>query len=385
MAILDIFASMITSRVNMETSSVANLAPIASVNIENVQKPSTKRSSIANEEEAYVTKGIVAIDAKPPLTDEEADRFVVFPIRQPGLYQMYQKHLSVFWIPEEVSLAKDVDDYQNKLSGNERFFINRVLGFFAGSDGIVMENLAMRFMREVPYTEAKLFYGVQNMMEGVHSVMYSLLIDTYIKDREEKRNMLGAITRVPCVQKKAAWALQWIDNADADFPTRLLAFAIVEGIFFSGAFCSIFWLKQRGVMPGLTTSNEFISRDEGLHTDFACLLYGMQAEKLNKTKAYKLVKEAVKIEKEFIMEALPCSLVGMNAKQMSQYIEFVADRLLVQTGYPKFYNSANPFPFMERISLEGKDNFFEKRVTNYALSGVGKTVEEQSFGLDADF
>lgn len=385
MAILDIFASMITSRVNMETSSVANLAPIASVNIENVQKPSTKRSSIANEEEAYATKGIVAIDAKPPLTDEEADRFVVFPIRQPGLYQMYQKHLSVFWIPEEVSLAKDVDDYQNKLSGNERFFINRVLGFFAGSDGIVMENLAMRFMREVPYTEAKLFYGVQNMMEGVHSVMYSLLIDTYIKDREEKRNMLGAITRVPCVQKKAAWALQWIDNADADFPTRLLAFAIVEGIFFSGAFCSIFWLKQRGVMPGLTTSNEFISRDEGLHTDFACLLYGMQAEKLNKTKAYKLVKEAVKIEKEFIMEALPCSLVGMNAKQMSQYIEFVADRLLVQTGYPKFYNSANPFPFMERISLEGKDNFFEKRVTNYALSGVGKTVEEQSFGLDADF
>ena len=369
----------------METSSVANLAPIASVNIENVQKPSTKRSSIANEEEAYVTKGIVAIDAKPPLTDEEADRFVVFPIRQPGLYQMYQKHLSVFWIPEEVSLAKDVDDYQNKLSANERFFINRVLGFFAGSDGIVMENLAMRFMREVPYTEAKLFYGVQNMMEGVHSVMYSLLIDTYIKDREEKRNMLGAITRVPCVQKKAAWALQWIDNADADFPTRLLAFAIVEGIFFSGAFCSIFWLKQRGVMPGLTTSNEFISRDEGLHTDFACLLYGMQAEKLNKTKAYKLVKEAVKIEKEFIMEALPCSLVGMNAKQMSQYIEFVADRLLVQTGYPKFYNSANPFPFMERISLEGKDNFFEKRVTNYALSGVGKTVEEQSFGLDADF
>ena len=373
----------------METSSVANLTEIPLINMENVQKPVSqpreKKSSIANEEEAYATKGIAAIDTKPPLTDEEADRFVVFPIRQPGLYQMYQKHLSVFWIPEEVSLAKDVDDYQNKLSANERFFINRVLGFFAGSDGIVMENLAMRFMREVPYTEAKLFYGVQNMMEGVHSVMYSLLIDTYIKDREEKRNMLGAITRVPCVQKKAAWALQWIDNADADFPTRLLAFAIVEGIFFSGAFCSIFWLKQRGVMPGLTTSNEFISRDEGLHTDFACMLYGMQPEKLNKTKAYKLVKEAVKIEKEFITEALPCALVGMNAKQMSQYIEFVADRLLVQTGYPKAYNVGNPFPFMERISLEGKDNFFEKRVTNYALSGVGKTVEEQSFGLDADF
>jgi ribonucleoside-diphosphate reductase beta chain len=375
---------MNTSKMVMETTSVANLAPIASVNVENVQKRE-KKMSIANEEEAHAAKGITAIDTKTPLTDEEADRFVVFPIKQPGLYQMYQKHLSVFWIPEEVSLAKDVDDYQNKLSANERFFINRVLGFFAGSDGIVMENLAMRFMREVPYTEAKLFYGVQNMMEGVHSVMYSLLIDTYIKDREEKRNMLGAITRVPCVQKKAAWALQWIDNADADFPTRLLAFAIVEGIFFSGAFCAIFWLKQRGVMPGLTTSNEFISRDEGLHTEFACLLYGMQSKKLSKTKAYTLIKEAVKIEKEFITEALPCSLVGMNAKQMSQYIEFVADRLLVQTGYPKTYNVSNPFPFMERISLEGKDNFFEKRVTNYALSGVGKTVEEQSFGLDADF
>ena len=203
--------------------------------------------------------------------------------------------------------------------------------------------------------------------------------------QQQLYKIMRAITRIPCVQKKAAWALQWIDSVEADFPTRLLAFAIVEGIFFSGAFCAIFWLKQRGIMPGLTTSNEFISRDEGLHTDFACLLYGMQDNKLTKAKAYKLVKEAVKIEKEFITESLPCALVGMNSKQMSQYIEFVADRLLLQLGYPKTFNSANPFPFMERISLEGKDNFFEKRVTNYALSGIGKTEEEQSFGLDADF
>jgi len=365
MATLDIFGIMNTEKTRMENPIAINVSEDESL--------------------TECTKGIQSIEAKTVLTDEDAERFVVFPIKQPSLYQMYQKHLSVFWIPEEVSLAKDVDDYANKLTTNERYFINRVLGFFAGSDGIVMENLALRFMREVPHTEAKLFYGVQNMMEGIHSVMYSLLIDTYIKDREEKRNMLGAITRIPCVQKKAAWALQWIENAEADFPTRLLAFAVVEGIFFSGAFCAIFWLKQRGVMPGLTTSNEFISRDEGLHTDFACLLYSMQENKLTKARAFRLIKEAVKIEKEFITEALPCALVGMNAKQMSQYIEFVADRLLVQAGYPKAYETANPFPFMERISLEGKTNFFEKRVTNYALSGVGKGVEEMSFGLDADF
>jgi ribonucleotide reductase beta subunit family protein with ferritin-like domain len=355
------------------------------MNTEKLRMESLVIKTIDEDVAVDYSKGIQSIESKTLLTDEDAERFVVFPVKQPALFQMYQKHLSVFWIPEEVSLTKDVEDYANKLTTNERYFINRILGFFAGSDGIVMENLALRFMREVPHTEAKLFYGVQNMMEGVHSVMYSLLIDTYIKDREEKRNMLGAITRIPCVQKKAAWALQWIDSVEADFPTRLLAFAIVEGIFFSGAFCAIFWLKQRAIMPGLTTSNEFISRDEGLHTDFACLLYGMQENKLTKAKAYRLVKEAVKIEKEFIIESLPCALVGMNSKQMSQYIEFVADRLLVQLGYPKAFDSANPFPFMERISLEGKDNFFEKRVTNYAVSGVGKTDEEQSFGLDADF
>ena len=364
----------------MENSSVANLAQIASISVENVQKEKPmKKSSIANEDEAYVSKGISAIEAKAPLTDEEADRFVVFPIKQPGLYQMYQKHLSVFWIPEEVSLAKDVDDYQNKLSANERFFINRVLGFFAGSDGIVMENLAMRFMREVPYTEAKLFYGVQNMMEGVHSVMYSLLIDTYIKDREEKRNMLGAITRVPCVQKKAAWALQWIDNADADFPTRLLAFAIVEGIFFSGAFCSIYWLKKRGLMPGLTFSNELISRDEGLHTEFAVDLYHTM-EPRSTSLIHTIIKEAVELEKDFICDALPCSLIGMNAKLMSQYIEFVADRLAVQLGAPKIYKTVNPFDFMDLISLEGKTNFFEKKVSDYSRPMGGSELR-----FDEDF
>ena len=290
----------------------------------------------------------------------------IFPIRQPGLYQMYQKHLSVFWIPEEVSLAKDVDDYQNKLSANERFFINRVLGFFAGSDGIVMENLAMRFMREVPYTEAKLFYGVQNMMEGVHSVMYSLLIDTYIKDREEKRNMLGAITRVPCVQKKAAWALQWIDNADADFPTRLLAFAIVEGIFFSGAFCSIFWLKERGVMKGLTLSNDFISRDEGTHVDGACLIYSLLNYKTDVEIAHEIIADAVRLETEFICEALPCRLIGINSGSMTEYIKFVANRLLKQFGFDELFDGVKqPFPFMDRIGLDGKSNFFEIRPSQY--------------------
>jgi len=350
-----------------------------------METPAITNDVNLEEEEMDYSKGVsLPTGNQRVISEEEAERFVVFPVKQPALYAMYEKHLSVFWVPQEVPLAKDVEDY-NKLSANERYFINRVLGFFAGSDGIVMENLSMRFMQEVPYTEAKLFYGVQNMMEGVHSVMYSMLIDTYIKDRQEKRDMLNAINTVPCVGKKAAWALQWIDNAEADFPTRLLAFAVVEGIFFSGSFCSIFWLKQRGVMPGLTTSNEFISRDEGLHTDFACLLYGMQENKLSKARATRIIKEAVKIEKEFITEALPCALVGMSSKSMSQYIEFVADRLLVQLGYPKAYGTVNPFLFMERISLEGKDNFFEKRVTNYALAGVGKNEQDMSFGLDADF
>jgi ribonucleoside-diphosphate reductase beta chain len=292
--------------------------------------------------------------------------------------------MAVFWTPEEIDLSKDMKDWE-RLNDNERHFIKHILGFFAGSDGIVMENLATRFMREVQWPEAKFFYSCQNLLEAVHSESYSLLIDTYIKEASEKTKLLNAIDTIPCVKKKAAWAIQWMESEEADFASRLMAFAAVEGIFFSGAFCAIFWLKERGIMPGLTTSNEFISRDEGLHTEFACLLYGYLNHKLSKTKAHKMIREAVKCEKEFITEALSCSLIGMNAKMMSQYIEFVADRLLVQLGYPKIWETANPFPFMERISLEGKDNFFEKRVTNYSKAGVGKTVEEMTFATDADF
>jgi ribonucleoside-diphosphate reductase beta chain len=248
-----------------------------------------------------------------------------------------------------------------------------------------MENLAERFMREVQWPEAKFFYTCQNMIEAIHSETYSLLIDTYIQDKEDKANTLRAIQTIPCVKKKAEWAMSWIDSKDADFATRLLGFAAVEGIFFSGAFCAIFWLKQRGVMPGLTLSNEFIARDEGIHTDFACLLYSKILNKLPKQKAHKIIRDAVKIEKQFITKSLPCDLIGMNAALMSQYIEFVADRLLLQLGYPKAYKAANPFSFMERISLENKDNFFEKRVSTYAKATVGKDREEMKFATNADF
>lgn len=297
---------------------------------------------------------------------------------------MYKDHISVFWRPEEVDLSKDLKDWV-KLTTNEQHFVKRVLGFFAGSDGIVMENLSQRFSNEVQAAEARFFYATQMMMESVHSETYSLLIDTYIEDRAEKTDILRSIQTVPCIQKKAAWATSWISSEEADFATRLMAFAAVEGIFFSGAFCSIFWLKQRGVMPGLTASNEFIARDEGLHTDFACLMYSKCKHKLPKTKAHKLIREAVRIEKEFITEALPCSLIGMNATRMGEYIEFVADRLLVSLGYARLWETVNPFPWMERISLEGKDNFFEKRVTNYALAGVGTDATKNQFALTEDF
>ncbi len=320
---------------------------------------------------------------EPLLTDND-DRFVIFPIRHPDLWAKYKQHMAVFWTPEEIDLSKDMKDWE-KLTDNERHFIKHILGFFAGSDGIVMENLATRFTREVQWPEAKFFYGCQNLLEAVHSETYSLLIDTYISDPQEKQDILRAISTIPSVKKKADWALQWIDSPDADFGTRLLAFAAVEGIFFSGAFCAIFWLKQRGVMPGLTLSNEFIARDEGLHTDFACLLYSKIVNKLTKEKAHKILREAVKIEKHFITKALPCELIGMNAELMKQYIEFVADRLSLQLGYPKIYRANNPFDFMERISLENKDNFFEKRVSTYAKAAVGKKREDMQFGLDAAF
>ena len=319
-----------------------------------------------------------------PMLRENKDRFVLFPIQHTDLWKKYKDHCAVIWFAEEVDLSKDMKDWE-KLTADERHFIKHIIGFFAGSDGIVMENLATRFTREVQWPEAKFFYAVQNQMEAIHSETYSLLIDTYITDPKEKHELLHAIDTIPCVKKKADWALKWIDSKEADFSTRLLGFAAVEGIFFSGAFCAIFWLKQRGIMPGLTLSNEFIARDEGLHTDFACTLYGKLVNRLTKQQAHKIIREAVKIEKQFITKSLPCELIGMNAKLMSQYIEFVADRLVQQLGYPKIYSATNPFDFMERISLENKDNFFEKRVSTYAKAGVGKKTEEMSFNMEAAF
>ena len=319
-----------------------------------------------------------------PILQPNPNRFVIFPIANQKVWEMYKKAEGSFWTAEELDLSRDRKDWDS-LNKDERHFISHVLAFFAASDGIVNENLAMNFMKQVQIPEARCFYGFQIAMENIHSEVYSLLIDTYIKDQAEKTHLLKAIETIPCVKKKAEWAIQWMESDEADFASRLMAFAAVEGIFFSGAFCSIFWLKERGLMPGLTTSNEFISRDEGMHTEFACLLYSMLQTKLSKTKAHKMIREAVKCEKEFIIDALPCGLIGMNSKMMSQYLEFVADRLLVQLGYPKIWNTTNPFPFMERISLEGKDNFFEKRVSNYSKAGVGRTTEQMTFATDADF
>ena len=323
-------------------------------------------------------------DKDEPLLIANPRRFVLFPIEHPDIMAMAKKAIAVFWTVEELDLTKDMKDWE-KLDQNTQHFIKHILGFFAGSDGIVMENLATRFMKEVQWPEAKFFYSCQNLLEAVHSETYSLLIDTYIHDPVEKNQLFKAVQTIPCVQKKADWALTWIDNKDASFATRLLAFAAVEGIFFSGAFCAIFWLKQRGIMPGLTLSNEFIARDEGIHTDFACLLYSKLVNRLTKQQAHKIIRDAVKIEKQFITKSLPCELIGMNVKLMAQYIEYVADRLLLQLGYPKAYSATNPFPFMERISLEGKDNFFEKRVSTYAKAGVGKDKEQMTFSVEAAF
>ena len=365
-------------------SSTSNIP--SEITVGATKSPLYKSRKQSLDEEAEIPS--LDISAQPqqeePLMKENPNRHVIFPIEHSDIWAKYKQHMSVFWIPEEIDLSKDMTDWV-KLSDNERHFIKYILGFFAGSDGIVMENLAMRFTREIGIPEARFFYACQNLMETVHSETYSLLIDTYIDNKQEKLDILRAIQTIPCVQKKAEWALQWIDNKDASFATRLLAFAVIEGIFFTGAFCSIFWLKQRGLMPGLTVSNEFISRDEGLHTEFACLLYGKLVNKLTKQEATKIIREAVKIEKNFIIKALPCELIGMNAKLMAQYIEFVADRLAIQLGYPKIYHSANPFQFMERISLESKDNFFEKRVTTYQKANTAGTAEDKKFAMDADF
>ena len=318
------------------------------------------------------------------LLRENKDRFVILPINYPAIWEMYKKHEASFWTAEEIDLGSDMKDWNN-LNDGERHFISHVLAFFAASDGIVNENLAVNFMSEVQLPEARCFYGFQIMMENIHSETYALLIDTYIKDNVEKDKLFHAIDTVPAVKKKAEWALRWIENGT--FAERLVAFAAVEGIFFSGSFCSIFWLKKRGLMPGLTFSNELISRDEGLHCEFACLLYSMLENKMSKDAVFSIIADAVEIEKEFITEALPVALIGMNAKLMSQYIEFVADRWLGELGYPKMFNATNPFDFMEMISLQGKTNFFEKRVGDYQKSGVlgGGNKESQSFSLDEDF
>ncbi|MBL7915118.1 MAG: ribonucleotide-diphosphate reductase subunit beta [Bacteroidia bacterium] len=316
------------------------------------------------------------------LLQENKDRFVLLPIKYPEIWKMYKKHEASFWTAEEIDLSPDLKDWE-RLSNDERHFIKHVLAFFAASDGIVNENLAVNFMKEVQLPEARCFYGFQIMIENIHSETYSLLIDTYIKDPVEKNRLFHAIDSVPCVQKKAQWALKWIN--DGSFAERLVAFAAVEGIFFSGSFCSIFWLKKRGLMPGLSFSNELISRDEGLHCDFACLLYSMLETKLSQERIHAIIRDAVENEHEFVTDALPVSLIGMNSKLMCQYIEFVADRLLVALGYDKIYNATNPFDFMETISLQGKTNFFEKRVAEYQKAGVMNTKEQQEFKLDEDF
>ena len=318
-----------------------------------------------------------------PILKENKDRFVLFPIKHHNIWEMYKKAEASFWTAEEIDLSSDGQDWENKLSEDEKHFVKHVLAFFAASDGIVNENLAVNFMNEVQYPEARCFYGFQIMIENIHSETYSLLIDTYIKDPNEKNRLFNSIDTLPCVGKKAAWALKWIESES--FAERLIAFASVEGIFFSGSFCSIFWLKKRGLMPGLTFSNELISRDEGLHCDFACLLYSQLENKLPEEKVKAIIANAVEIEKEFVSDALPVRLIGMNAEMMCQYIEFVADRLLLALGCSKAYNATNPFDFMELISLQGKTNFFEKRVAEYQKSGVMGKKEDNIFSLDEDF
>lgn len=319
---------------------------------------------------------------KKDILDADENRYVMFPIQYNDIWEMYKKAVESFWRVEEVDLTKDLSSWET-LSDNEKYFIKMIIAFFSASDGIVTENLAARFMNDVQCSEARAFYGFQIAMENIHSEMYSLLIETYIKDKAEKETLFEAIQNFPCIRKKADWAITWIQDQKSSFATRLVAFACIEGIFFSGAFCSIYWLKKRGKMPGLTFSNELISRDEALHTEFAILLYSKLNNKLKDEEITKIIKDAVVIEREFICDSLPCRLIGMNSKLMCQYIEFVADRLAVQLGCEKIYNVKNPFDFMEMISIEGKTNFFEKRVGEYALAKKDK--EEDIFDFEGEF
>mmetsp|Transcript_8392 Transcript_8392/g.19203 ORF Transcript_8392/g.19203 Transcript_8392/m.19203 type:complete len:375 (-) Transcript_8392:222-1346(-) len=338
--------------------------------------------------ESYVTefkKLEMSGKLKPePLLMEDKSRFVLFPIKQPDIWDMYKKAEASFWTAEEIDLSDDAK-FWAKMTDKEKFFVSHVLAFFAASDGIVNENLAMNFSSEVQSSEARCFYGFQIAIENIHSEVYSLLIDTYVKDVEKKAHLLNAIETVPCVQKKANWALRWCNRDYASFAERIVAFAAVEGIFFSGSFCAIFWLKKRGMMPGLCFSNELISRDEGLHCDFACLIYSKLVNKLPPARVAEIVRDAVAIECEFISEALPVELIGMNSGLMSKYIEFCADRLLQALGCEKHFGTQNPFDWMEMISLQGKTNFFEKRVSEYSKAGVGVDAGEQVISFDEDF
>jgi ribonucleoside-diphosphate reductase subunit M2 len=318
-----------------------------------------------------------------PLLVPDDSRFVMFPIKHNDIWNMYKKHVDCFWRAEEIDLSKDSIQWNEKLNNDERHFISLILAFFAASDGIVLENLGLRFMNDIQLSEARAFYGFQIAMENIHSETYSLLIDAYIKDRDEKDRLLNAIQNYDCIKRKASWAQKWIYDSDSTFAKRLVAFACVEGIFFSGSFCSIFWLKKRGLMPGLTFSNELISRDEALHCEFAVLLYSKLVNKLSQEVIHQIIRESVEVETNFICDALPCRLIGMNSELMSQYIKFVADRLSLQLGCDKIYNEANPFSFMELISLESKTNFFEKKVDAYALAN--KQTEQETFTFTDDF
>ena len=323
--------------------------------------------------------------AVEPILQENKDRFVIFPIQHHDLWEWYKKSEASIWTAEEIDLHQDITDWSDKLNDDERYFIKHILAFFAASDGIVNENLAENFVNEVQYSEAKFFYGFQIMMENIHSETYSLLIDTYVKDEKEKTKLFNAIETFPAIKKKAEWALKWIESPS--FAERLIAFAAVEGIFFSGSFCSIFWLKKRGIMPGLTFSNELISRDEGMHCDFAVHLHEHHlVNKVSKERIKEILVDALNIEREFITESLPVSLIGMNANLMSQYLEFATDGLLADLGCEKVYNTANPFDFMDMISLQGKTNFFEKRVGDYQKAGVmNKEADEDKYNMDFDF